>query len=426
LLTQILLAFITGLTTGGLSCLAVQGGLLTSSIAAELEQSVQGSTVGGKRGESEFARRRSPAGRKGQQRGRSPVPAAQRSPARPPLRAGRPILLFLAAKIVAYTILGFFLGLLGSVLQLTATMRAVLQFAIGIFMIGTALRLFNVHPIFRYFVVQPPAFVTRYIRRTAKGRAGDVTPLFLGALTVLIPCGVTQAMMAVAIGTGNPLTGAAIMLAFTLGASPVFFTVAYLATRLGGRLEAGFMRVVAVLMLVLGLVSVEAGLNLMGSPYSVANLTRDYGRSESAALVQEAPAGGSGLSGPHDTRVSAPAGSGSGSAEQLGSAFGAAGGAANSGLPDTAGTNALRIMVNARGYSPNLLHARPGQPLQLTMVTKDTYSCARSFVIPSLQVEKILPPTGSVLIDVPPQQAGSKLFFSCSMGMYSGVIVFDG
>ena len=28
-----LLAFITGLTTGGLSCLAVQGGLLASSIA---------------------------------------------------------------------------------------------------------------------------------------------------------------------------------------------------------------------------------------------------------------------------------------------------------------------------------------------------------------------------------------------------------
>ena len=433
MLTQILLAFITGLTTGGLSCLAVQGGLLTSSIAAELEQSVQGSTVGGKRGESEFARRRSPAGRKGQQRGRSPVPAAQRSPARPPLRAGRPILLFLAAKIVAYTILGFFLGLLGSVLQLTATMRAVLQFAIGIFMIGTALRLFNVHPIFRYFVVQPPAFVTRYIRRTAKGRTGDVTPSFLGALTVLIPCGVTQAMMAVAIGTGNPLTGAAIMLAFTLGASPVFFTVAYLATRLGGRLEAGFMRVVAVLMLVLGLVSVEAGLNLMGSPYSVANLTRDYGGSGSAALVQEAapaqPVGESGTSGPHDTRVSAPAGSGSGSAAQpaeLGSAFGAAGGSANSGAPDSAGANALRIMVNAGGYSPNLLHARPGQPLQLTMVTKDTYSCARSFVIPSLRVEKVLPPTGSVLIDVPPQQAGSKLFFSCSMGMYSGVIVFDG
>ncbi|MGB3217969.1 MAG: hypothetical protein WBV59_02345 [Anaerolineae bacterium] len=37
-LCPIILAFITGLTTGGLSCLAVQGGLLAGSIASEVEQ----------------------------------------------------------------------------------------------------------------------------------------------------------------------------------------------------------------------------------------------------------------------------------------------------------------------------------------------------------------------------------------------------
>ena len=34
----VLIAFITGLTTGGLSCLAVQGGLLTASLANQMEQ----------------------------------------------------------------------------------------------------------------------------------------------------------------------------------------------------------------------------------------------------------------------------------------------------------------------------------------------------------------------------------------------------
>jgi hypothetical protein len=220
------------------------------------------------------------------------------------------------------------------------------------------------------------------------------------------------------------------MFAFILGTSPVFFGVAYLATSLGSHLQAGFMRVVAVLMLVLGLVSVEAGLNLMGSPYSLANLTRNYGASQAA--VTEPPAGG-----PHNTNVAGQAGgpqpteslfeSASDSASQ-GSALGASGfgAAAAEGAGGSGTGNTLRIMVNSGGYSPSELHARPGQPLQLAMVTKDTYSCARAFVIPSLQVEKILPENGTTLVDVPPQQAGSKLYFSCSMGMYSGVIVFDG
>ena len=96
-------------------------------------------------------------------------------------------MLFLAAKLVAYTLLGFLLGLLGSVLQLTATLRAVLQFTIGLFMVGTALRILNVHPIFRYFVLEPPSAVTRFIRRKAKDEASAVTPLFLGARRCLSP-----------------------------------------------------------------------------------------------------------------------------------------------------------------------------------------------------------------------------------------------
>lgn len=90
-------------------------------------------------------------------------------------------------------------------------------------MVGTALRMLNVHPIFRYFALEPPRSLTRYIRKTAKqGGRDHATPLFLGALTAFMPCGVTQAMMALAIGTGDPLLGAATMVAFTLGTTPVF------------------------------------------------------------------------------------------------------------------------------------------------------------------------------------------------------------
>ncbi len=253
-MNQTFIAFITGLTTGGLSCLAVQGGLLASSLENQLEQQLDLQI------EQAVAARRSHRTRKERER-------ILEHP-----RLALPILLFLVAKLAAYALLGFLLGALGSVLQLNAVTRAILLIAIGIFMVGNALRMFNVHPIFRYFSIEPPKFITRYIRRRARNVESFFAPLFLGALTVFIPCGVTQAMMAVAVGTGNPFQGAVLMFAFILGTSPVFFLVAYLTMQLGSRLEKAFMRFVAIVLLVLGLISINNGLSLVGSPLSAQNL----------------------------------------------------------------------------------------------------------------------------------------------------------
>jgi sulfite exporter TauE/SafE len=358
-MNQFIVAFITGLTTGGLSCLAVQGGLLASSLEQQLEQQLDLQI------EQEIIARR--ARKYGKKR--------DRILAHP--RLARPILLFLAAKLVVYTILGFLLGALGSVLQLTTVTRAILLIAIGIFMVGNALRMFNVHPIFRYFAIEPPKFITRYIRRKAKNGENFFAPLFLGALTVFIPCGVTQAMMAVAVGTGNALQGAALMFAFILGTSPVFFGVAYLAMQLGARLEKWFMRFVAVILLALGLFSVNSGLTLMGSPLSVTSMIQ--------ALKAGQPTG------------------------QV--------------VSTTPSTN-LTLNANNNGYSPRRLYASAGEPIHLNVVTSNTTSCARDFVIPSIGYETLLPQSGVVPIDIPAQPAGTIMRFSCSMGMYTGEIIF--
>lgn len=343
-MSNLLVAFFTGLTTGGLSCLAVQGGLLASSLAQDIEKGYQP----------------------------RPKHSKWRSNSAPAQKSSLPILLFLGAKVTAYTVLGFLLGWVGSMLQLSPIVRAILLIGIGVFMLGNALRMLNAHPIFRYFVIEPPRFLTRYIRRKSKNGDSHATPLFLGALTVLIPCGVTQAMMAVAMGTGNPLQGAAIMFAFTLGTSPVFFLVAFLATQIGARLESWFLRFTAIVVLVMGLVSVNSGLTLAGSPLSVTNLF------QSAAPATPAAA-----------------------------------------------SNALTLAAQNNGYSPTTLYAKAGMPVSLTLVTDKTSSCARSFVIPSLGIQKVLPETGSMQIKLSPQSAGKTIYFSCSMGMYSGWILFE-
>jgi len=349
---DIWLAFITGLTTGGLSCMAVQGGLLASSLAGQIETEMQNKRI-------------------------------------KKLHIAPPITLFLLAKLAAYTLLGFLLGALGSMLQLTLGMRALMQFLIGIFMIGNALRMLNVHPFFRFFSFEPPRFITRFIRKYSKKEASWVSPVALGALTVFIPCGVTQSMMAVALGSGSPLAGAAIMFAFVLGTSPVFFGLMYFAAKLGARLEKNFTRFAAVVLLVVGLLAVNSGLNLIGSPLS---LNRLFG--SDPAITAKPP-----------------------SAPTIDSA---AVEAAQSAQPQE-----LTLYARNNGYEPQTLHAPAGQTIRLNLVTEETRSCSRAFTIPELGIEQILEESGTLALEIPPQPDGKQLAFSCSMGMYTGQIVFD-
>jgi sulfite exporter TauE/SafE len=357
-MSQLTVALITGLTTGGLSCLAVQGGLLASSLAHQIEQDYL----------AQASQRKKPRGKKVQPQPRS--------------SSATPILLFLAAKLVAYTVLGGLLGLAGSYLTLSPATRAVLMILIGVFMLGNALRMLDVHPIFRYFSIEPPKVITRYIRRTAKG-TDTFTPLFLGALTVFIPCGVTQAMMAAALGTANLGMGAALMFAFTLGTSPVFFIVAYLTTELGARLEKFFMRFVAATVLILGLMTVNSGLNILGSPFSFQNMTRSLFpsnvRSVNAAQTS----------------------------------------------PSSFAEGEVVLYVQNEGYFPQTVSAPAGKEVALNLITNQTYSCSRDFVIPALDYYELLPDTGTVTVNIPAQEKGSTLFFTCSMGMYTGQIVFE-
>jgi len=275
-----------------------------------------------------------------------------------------------------------------------------LQAAIGIFMIGNALRMFNVHPILRYFSFEPPSSVTRLIRRASKKDQTAVAPLLLGALTVLIPCGVTQAMMALAVGTGSAWMGAVILFAFVLGTSPVFFGLTYLATRLGALFEKNFTRVVALVLLVLGVWTVDTGLNLMGSPVSLSRIPQLV--AEVVSPVESTPAG--------RLHVVAPAGGSSGII-----------------LQDAAGesSDVIEIAVADDGYSPQRLRAPANTPIKINLTTAGTYSCSRAFTIPTLNISRLLPASGTETVEIPPQKAGTRLQFVCSMGMYSGVIIFQ-
>lgn len=338
--TSLWLFFFTGLTAGGLSCLAVQGGLLASTIAQREKALEVEAQVGGH---------------------------------------VAPILLFLSAKITAYTCLGLLLGAVGSMVQLSPQAKGFLNILLGLFMIAIVLSILDVHPIFRYLAFQPPKRIQRLVRGHSR-RDDALAPLTLGALTVFIPCAVTQAVMLTAVASGSPVRGALMMFAFTLGTAPLFAIVGYLATRMSTAFHKTFMRLAAVAIAVIALLSIQSGWRLFGG-------VLPSGRQSMAIPANGAP--------PAQYAGSQPTVNGP--------------------------VQEATINVQDHGYDPERLQVKAGLPIRLNLVTNNIYGCTLGFVIPSLGIQKQLMPTGKETVLLAAASPG-EIPYTCSMGMYSGVI----
>lgn len=336
---NLLTVFLTGLITGGLTCMAVQGGLLAATIAQREEERLKENV------------------RKGN---------------------ALPIISFLIAKLIAYTVFGFLLGSLGSVLQLSVSTQVILQVAVAIFMIGTAFNLLDVHPIFRYFVIQPPRFLTRLVRKQSK--SSDLfAPAILGAFTVLIPCGTTQAMMALAIASGSATLGAGVMFAFVLGTSPIFFLLGYFTTKLGDTLHQQFLRVAAVAILFLALFNINNAIALSGSSYTIENMWSSFYCTVSYCYGPTAVA-------------------------------------------NAAVANDVTLHITESGYTPGNITVKAGQPVTMKLVNDNGQGCIQSFTIPSLNIQKVVPVGSSDTLSFIAPNTPGQVPFMCSMGMYRGVI----
>lgn len=204
---------------------------------------------------------------------------------------------------------------------------------------------------------------------------GIFTPAILGFLTVLIPCGVTQAMMVVAVGTGNPTLGAALMFAFVLGTSPVFFTLGVAASHL--MKKKAFNWAAALVIAFLGILSVNTGQVLRGSPHTIQN----YFTALTSIFGQNAQAGGS------------------------------VAGVTN-------GSQEITVNVTSRGYTSSVNTLKAGVPVKMQLVTNNTQGCARAFNIPALGISKVLAQTGTEVIEFTPTKIG-QLTMTCSMGMFT-------
>lgn len=220
-MNQIWLAFITGLTTGGISCFAVQGGLLASSLTNQPKENQK-----------------------------------------------KAVFVFVTSKIVAYTLLGALLGLAGQSLVITPKAQGWMQIFAGVVMLFAVGKLLKLHPIFQKLTFTAPKFMYRILRNKSKDE-GLISSAMLGFLTILIPCGVTQSMMILSVATGSIFYGALTLGAFTLGTTPVFFSLGIASSEILKRPALKYFAAAAIL--VLTFLSFNTGQILRGSPHTIQN-----------------------------------------------------------------------------------------------------------------------------------------------------------
>ncbi len=365
--------FLTGLTTGGLACLAVQGGLLTSIIANQKDQEIE---------ELKSSKAESKATRKSKKKAQYLAKLQKKS-----LFSSfdkldwMPVTMFLIAKIISHTLLGFFLGFLGESLSLSLEVRLFFQVFTALFMFATAMNLLDVHPIFRFVLIQPPKFIQRYIRKSSKNTA-LFAPAILGFLTIFIPCGVTQAMEVLAINTASPVQGALIMFSFVLGTAPLFAIIGVATAKLSEGWHSKFMKVASYLLIAMAAYSINGVLLVMDSPVTLQSITRPVTYFFSDERFEN-------ISGDQVEVI--------------------------------AGVQQVHIQAVNSGYTPNRVAVKVGVPVELTVSTNETYSCAAAFVFREFGISTFLKSTDSQTFTFTPTKKGT-FTYSCSMGMYTGTM----
>lgn len=360
---HLLTVFLTGLFAGGVSCAAVQGGLLAGLVT---RQKATAATTGPATGSAAKSNGKL-----------STLTATPTSSWRTQLGDDlAPVGGFLAGKLVSYTLVGGMLGALGTLIALSPHTRAVVQVLAGLLIIAFGLAQLDV-PGFRGFTLTPPESWIRFLRGRARSSSA-IAPAVLGFAAILVPCGVTLSVMALAMTSGSAWAGAAIMAVFVVGTAPLFTLIGYAANKAATAWKGRLAAATGIVVLLSGLYALNGGLTLMDSPFAAKNLTATLGIGQPAI--------------PDSSTVTMQNG-------------------AQTGV----------ITVSPGRYSPANLAIKAGVPTTLVFRSENAAGCVAALVIPSLGVQTVLPENGDSKIDLGAPQAG-RIDYSCAMGMYSGTI----
>ena len=286
----------------------------------------------------------------------------------------RPLLLFNIGRLGGYFVLGGLAGLLGRSLTLSPSSTGLLTAVIAVVMIVLGLNILRILPK-QYCRIPLPAAMTGKIRGLAQSR-NPLAPLAVGAVTFFLPCGFTQSVQLIALGSGSFLAGGMIMLAFAVGTLPTLLGISMVSSLVEGRAARVFLRFSGAVVLLLGVLNLQSGLLLMG--YDVQSAIAGFLPSTAHVQAQT-----------DDPYVSI----------------------------DDKGRQIMSIYVSDSGYAPSNLTIRPGLETWIYAIAKEGVSGCLSFLIDSTHnLQTPIAKGGNWL--GPIANPKSDFVLTCSMGMF--------
>lgn len=306
----------------------------------------------------------------------------------PWLRRMLPHVAYQGAKIASYVLVGLALGALGSLFDFGGLRGWVTVFA-GIFMVLLGLQMTGKFPALRRLSFRPPKALMNALgslrkKANADEAAGHVslaTPLTFGLLTGLMPCGPLQSAQIAAAGTGSALSGGLAMLGFGLGTAPLMLGFGAVSGALSLKFKQRMMVVAAVFIAILGLVMLNRGLMLVGSPVT-------------AQTIRQAVVGSPTVQPGAEPQYAV----------------------------DADGVAVVNIAIENVRFVPQAVSIPADRPVRLLVDRREDNSCSDQLAVPQLGVLVDLKPFATTTVELPAAKAGTYTL-TCGMGMMSGSLV---
>jgi sulfite exporter TauE/SafE len=305
------------------------------------------------------------------------------------MRRLAPHLAYQGSKIASYMVVALALGWLAVAaggMSVIEGARSWIMLIAGVYLVALGLSMTGRFAPLRKLSPRPPRFLVRLLtenrRRARSSQAGGsadlTTPVVFGLLTGLMPCAPLIAAQIGAMSAGSPLRGAELMAAFGLGTAPLLIGFG-LASGLASRaLRERLQYVAAAAVIVFGLLIVDRGLMLVGSP-----VTFDS--------VRQAVTGGARASGVGEWRL-------------------------RDGIPT------FDLVIRDTRFVPDVVALPAGRPTRIVVDRREAVACSDQLAIPRLGVLADLAPNGVTVVDLPAAPAGSYTL-TCGMGMMAGELV---